>query len=287
MNLSTTGLSLAADAAIDLQLHTNLSDGLWLPEQLLDYLVGEQFGLVALTDHDRVDTAVSLQKLALNKQIPVLVATEMTCEWRGSITDILCFGFDPQDKVLNQLTQDLLHRQQGNAREAYENLQRKGYLPHEPPGGLTAVLAKPSAQQPHHLFALIQSQHEGMDDATTWQIMVDSGSRLMTNEVAAVVEAVQQSGGVCLIAHPGRQDGFVTYDDQLLDEIRREVPLDGLEVYYPAHTPEQTSLYLDYAQRHDWLISAGSDSHSPDKPPVKYRAELARKLLERLGVQVG
>ena len=43
MNLSTTGLSLAADAAIDLHLHTIHSDGTWTPEQLLDYLVGEQF----------------------------------------------------------------------------------------------------------------------------------------------------------------------------------------------------------------------------------------------------
>ena len=38
---------LAADAAIDLQLHTIYSDGTWTPEQLLDYLVNEQFGLAA------------------------------------------------------------------------------------------------------------------------------------------------------------------------------------------------------------------------------------------------
>jgi predicted metal-dependent phosphoesterase TrpH len=31
-----------------------------MPEQLLDYLVREQFGLVAITDHDRADTAVAL-----------------------------------------------------------------------------------------------------------------------------------------------------------------------------------------------------------------------------------
>jgi len=32
----TTGLSLTADAAIDLQLHTSYSDGAWKPEALLD-----------------------------------------------------------------------------------------------------------------------------------------------------------------------------------------------------------------------------------------------------------
>jgi len=61
-------LILAPDAAIDLQMHTIYSDGKWTPEQLIDYLVGEQFGLVAITDHDRVDTASELQRLAVEKQ---------------------------------------------------------------------------------------------------------------------------------------------------------------------------------------------------------------------------
>jgi hypothetical protein len=78
----------------------------------------------------------------------------------------------------------------------------------------------------------------------------------------------------------------MTYDVQLLDQFRREVPIDGLEVYYPAHTPAQMAIYRAYAQRHRLLISAGSDSHSPDKPPIKYQVELCRDLLERVGIQV-
>jgi 3',5'-nucleoside bisphosphate phosphatase len=45
-------------------------------------------------------------------------------------------------------------------------------------------------------------------------------------------------------------------------------------------------MFVEYARQHDLLVSSGSDSHGPDKPPVKYRAELSRKLLERLGVRV-
>ncbi len=56
MEASTLHLVLAPDAAIDLQLHTTFSDGTWTPEQLIDYLVREQFGLVASTDHDRKET---------------------------------------------------------------------------------------------------------------------------------------------------------------------------------------------------------------------------------------
>ena len=34
------------------------------------------------------------------------------------------------------------------------------------------------------------------------------------------------------------------------------------------------------------LTSSGSDSHGPEKKPIKYRAELSQSLLERLGIQI-
>lgn len=106
------------------------------------------------------------------------------------------------------------------------------------------------------------------------------------NDLAVVVEAAHQSGAVCLIAHPGYKDGFVTYDVQMLDKLQQDIPTDGLEVYNPKHTTDQTAMYLEYAQQHHLLISSGSDSHRPNKPPIKYRAELSRSLLERVGLQV-
>ena len=74
MNSSTSNLVLAADAAIDLHLHTTFSDGTWTPAQLLDHLAQAQFGLVAITDHDRPDTAEALQQLAQEKDQPLLIA---------------------------------------------------------------------------------------------------------------------------------------------------------------------------------------------------------------------
>ncbi len=78
-------LVLAPDAAIDLQMHTMYSDGTWIPEQLIDYLVSERFGLAAITDHDRVDTLVSLQQLATRKRFPLLAAVEMSASWKFDV----------------------------------------------------------------------------------------------------------------------------------------------------------------------------------------------------------
>ena len=284
MNLSTTGLSLAADSAIDLHLHTTYSDGRWTLEPLFDYLLREQFGLVAIADHDRADTVAAIQQLALDKHLPVLVAVEMTTTWKGEMTDLLCFGFDPGHNALNDLAQDLLRRQQENTRQVYENLQRQGYV--LSPDALSAILAKPSSQQPHALVALLREHGYGLGEPSAGKIVMAAGCAFATNDPAEVVEAAHRGGAVCLLAHPGREDGFVTYDVQLLDQFRQEVPIDGLEVYYPVHTPAQTAIYREYAQRHRLLTSAGSDSHGPDKPPIKYRAELSRGLLERVGIQI-
>lgn len=54
-------LHISSDACIDLQMHTTYSDGRWSAEELFDYLAQEGFDLVAVTDHDRVDTVATLQ----------------------------------------------------------------------------------------------------------------------------------------------------------------------------------------------------------------------------------
>jgi predicted metal-dependent phosphoesterase TrpH len=282
MNLSTNGFSLTSNAFIDLQLHTTYSDGDWTDEQLLDYLVAEGFSLAAITDHDRVDIARHLQKLATDKQFPLLVAVEMSAVWKGELTDLLCYGFDPDDNHLNALAQDVTHRQHENTRQVFNYLLDKGYA--LDPLDLERMLAKPAAQQLPELLALA-SRHI-QDEKAIGRTLLNGGFTYMTHDPSTIVEAAHQSGAVCILAHPGRSDGFVCYDHALLDELRREAHIDGIEAYYPVHTPEQTAMYLAYAEQHHLLISAGSDSHSSKKLPIKYQSELCRDLLERLGIQM-
>ncbi len=285
MELSTTGLVLAPDAAIDLQMHTIFSDGTWAPEQLLDHVASEQFGLVAITDHDRLDTAATLQQLAAHKRMPVLTAVEISTLWKGEPTDVLCYGFTSEDNELGGIAQDIARRQRENTLDVCENLRSKGIS--VPEGDkLEALLATPSAQQPHALAAFLRQHGTGAGEPSAGKMMTEAGFTWITTDIGAVVEAAHRSMAVCLIAHPGRGEGYARFDDVLLDELRRSVPIDGFEVYYPAHTSEQTALYVAYAARHGLLTSAGSDSHGPEKTPIKYRADLSRKLLERLGVQI-
>jgi predicted metal-dependent phosphoesterase TrpH len=209
----------------------------------------------------------------------------MSTSWRGELTDVLCYGFDPEKNALQDLAQAIARRQRENTREVCENLRKIGIAfpnSHE----LDALLAKPSAQQPHELVALLKKEGYGTGELSAGTLITNAGFFWATNDLAEVCDAAHRSGAVCLIAHPGRGDGYTCYDANLLDELRRQIPIDGLEVHYPAHTPEQMVMYREYAQTHRLLTSSGSDSHGPEKKPITYRAELSRNLLERLGVRI-
>lgn len=286
MNAAQQQIRLASDAPIDLQTHTIWSDGEWTPEALIQHFIREGFGLAAITDHDRPDTAAALQALAQAQGLSLLVAVEMTTTWRGQLVDMLGYGFHPEAPVLRALAQDVWHRQRENSRTVYHQLVQQGRVPAHDPAELETILQAPAAQQIQDLQKLIIRHAAPGTRISPGDLITAAGFEFATSPLADVVDAIHVAGGVALIAHPGRGGEFLSFTPALLDQLRREVPLDGLEAHYPRHTPEQVEQFLAYAQRHYLLVSAGSDSHRPAQPPIKYPAHLARRLLERLGVDI-
>ena len=46
-------------------------------------------------------------------------------------------------------------------------------------------------------------------------------------------------------------------------------------------------MYLEYVRKHNLLGGTGSDAHcTSTRMPIKYRAEISRNLLERVGIKV-
>lgn len=283
MRSYTSGITIPANSFVDLQTHTRLSDGKWTPENLIDYFLKEGFATAAITDHDRVDIMIDIQRMAGERGFPLLVASEMTTEWRGQTVDILCFGFAGDLTPLQKLCDAIRESQSNNTRQVYRYLVTHGFIPEHDEDELQGVLKETTAKQP---FVLVDVFAKHNPDPKDYTPLRDAGYTLCANPTKDVVEAVHQCGGVALIGHPGRTDGFATFDTNLLDEFRTEIPIDGIEVYYPRHTPEQVELYHAYANQHGWLISAGSDSHTPDQPPIKYQAHQCAALLTRLDIDV-
>ncbi len=279
-------LTLAPDASIDLHMHTTYSDGRWPAQQLIDYLVSEGYDFVSVTDHDRVDMVASIQQLAAEKNLPVLAGVEMSTEWKGKMGHVLCYGFDPEDNFLREITESVVRLQLENTHTVHDELLHRGYaFPRE-----EEVLAENGGKlrRPGDNGRLLREHGYAGDWQTALKIIREAGFRSIMADMAEMVDAAHRSGAVCLIAHPGRREqNFTFYDTPLLDELLAEIPIDGIEVYHPYHSPEIVKAYLDYVRKHNLLLSTGSDSHGiPGRTPIKHRAAISQAMLERVGVHV-
>ncbi|HEX4714543.1 MAG TPA: PHP domain-containing protein [Ktedonobacteraceae bacterium] len=279
-------LTLSPDAPIDLHMHTTYSDGRWSAAELIEHVASAGFALIAVTDHDRVDMIASIQTLGEQRNLPVLAGVEMSTSWRGRMGDLLCYGFDPRQNELQPLAEKVVRLQLENTRAVHEVLLQQGHtFPRQ-----AEILAKTGGQlrRPGDNIALLRAHGYAADYASALSMITQAGYRSIKVEMAEAVEATHRSGGVCLIAHPGRRESsFTFYTPELLDEVRADLPLDGIEVYHPTHTPEIVETYLAYARQHQLLQSTGSDSHgNPSRMPIKHRAEISRDLLARVGIQV-
>ena len=286
MSRLTTQLTLAPDASIDLHMHTTYSDGRWPAQQLIDYLVSEGYDFVSVTDHDRVDMVASIQQLAAEKNLPVLAGVEMSTEWKGKMGHVLCYGFDPEDNFLREITEYVVRMQLENTHAVHDELLQRGYaFPRE-----EAVLAEHGGElrRPVDNGRLLREHGYAGDWQTALKIIREAGFRSIMADMAETVDAAHRSGAVCLIAHPGRREqNFTFYDIPLLDELRAGIPIDGIEVYHPYHSPEIVKTYLEYVRKHDLLLSTGSDSHCiPGRMPIKHRAAISQAMLERVGVHI-
>jgi predicted metal-dependent phosphoesterase TrpH len=280
---------IASDTSVDLHMHTTYSDGRWSTEQLFEYLSQEGFGLVAVTDHDCIETMDHIQYVGIQKHISVLVGVEISAQWQGSMADVLCYGFDPHDEALQSLVNQVREGQKNNAEEVYEELLRRGY---RFPQRQEVLQARKGQLRVAGDCATLLMKHGYVKEwVAALKMIRDAGYHEIKVDIAETTDIVHRSGGIALIAHPGRglsePEEFTYYTPQLLDLLRAEIPIDGIEVYYPTHSVEQVQTYLAYAQQQHLLISAGSDSHGPPgRMPIKYPVQLCQQLLERVGVQV-
>lgn len=269
MNLHA--LHLGADDAVDLHLHTTWSDGHWTPSALFAHLAATRFRLVAVTDHDRVDTAAELQALGEAHGIAVIPGVEVTTAWREGFTHLLCYGFDSARGALAALTRATRDGQLANARAVHATLQQQGYA--FPRQGEILADKGGDIMHPGDNVTLLREHGYAADLRAAVHIVEAAGHRTIAAPLAEAVAAAHADGGIAIIAHPGRRDAGTTwYDPPMLDALRRDaIPVDGVEGFYPLHNAEMVREYAEYAKQHGWVVSSGSDSHGPrQRMPIAY-----------------
>jgi predicted metal-dependent phosphoesterase TrpH len=70
------------------------------------------------------------------------------------------------------------------------------------------------------------------------------------------VEAIYNSGGIPVIAHPGLSDGIADLVPELLP-----YGLHGLEAYHKSHSPAVIEYVCNLAEKYDLIVTGGTDFH--------------------------
>jgi predicted metal-dependent phosphoesterase TrpH len=281
--------TLAAAEAVDLHLHTLASDGFWTPFELVDYLADHDFRVAAICDHDTQASVLAAIRQGERRGVLIVPGIEVTSRWHDRQWHLLVYGIRPDDErpeaqsFLEMVTTtDTAYREM--ARDARQRVEASG----RPLPSLSMSLNADAMYPVHVLRAMIAEKHVPRLKEAAELVVELGGNFTIDRPLPEVVERAHQAGGICILAHPGRADLGPALTGEVLDEMLKEVALDGIETHYRSYTDTETAFYRDLAEQRGLMTSTGSDSHALGAPvdPRPWQAIWAATLLARLGVEV-
>lgn len=83
------------------------------------------------------------------------------------------------------------------------------------------------------------------------------------------IELIRNAGGIAVLAHPALLKPLHNQPTDELIALMKVMGLQGIEVFYPEHSREQTAIYADIAARYDLLMTGGTDFHGSLKPDIR------------------
>jgi hypothetical protein len=272
---------------IDLQIH---SDALphhssWRPGTLIPALRIAGVAVFAITDHNTTAGVSAMRAAADQAGLGFVAGCEIDSAHGGKLWHTLMYGIDPDHPAVLALCASVDTRNTSDANQLISQLPQEGW---QLPDLATSLGRRPNVAD----VATALAQHnqlpgrvDGDDEAAGMRFLLARNGSYNPPSVAEVIAVAHQAGGVAVLAHPGRSKGVYAIPADAADIASMvAIGLDGLEVFYPVHTPAQTQFFQQQAELHHLLISGGSDSHHPHQPLAQWDATPMLPLLRRVGL---
>ncbi len=250
---------MSVDRYIDLHAHSDCSDGVDSPEELVSKARAAGLCALAITDHDAVDGVERARRVSA-RDLEIVPGVELSAREGASDVHVLGYLFDPESRELLSYLETFRSHRLSRAKRIVEKLNDLGMALELESVTAQAGDGKASIGRPHIARALVESgQAESLQDAFN-RYLGNHAPAYVPKVFFSVEDAIQiihKAGGVAVLAHPGslRRDelipGFV------------ESGLDGLEVIHPDHTETARRYYGQLASRHGLVTTGGSDYHGP------------------------
>ena len=280
---------------VDLQAHSNCSDGTDSPEELVDKAAALGIRVLAVTDHDSVLGVADAQARGAEIGVHVLPAVEFSTsrdrenDFRDF--DIIGYGIDPTNPTLLATLNRLKDSRIEQKSRQVERLQSYGL---RVPLDEVLALAEGVPGRPHIAqIALKYNPHKFTSLNDVFQQYLASDAENPTHVprpfILGVIEAIElthAAGGKAVLAHPGIYRRIRSLEESLARLV--DVGLDGLEIQYP-YAPEgrdstdrPIACFAELAARFGLFETGGSDYHGERKPNRLGEAGLEWEQWQRL-----
>ena len=265
------GISDGAAGGIDLHAHTTASDGSLTPTELVQKAAEMGLAALAVTDHDTLGGLTEARQVAASVGLDFVPGVELSVEDDGGRFHLLGYEFDPENAALAEKLVTLRANRAARNEAMALKMAELG-LPvtmddvRLEAGEDAEVIARPHFAQALIKKGVVHSVKEAFDR------YLSTGKPLyLPKEVLTPREAIallHQAGGVAVMAHPGLVPLSASALAERVASLTEEAGLDGLEAYYSQHSAADTDRFVLLAQRHNLLLTGGSDFHGTPKPHV-------------------
>lgn len=266
---------------IDLHTHTTASDGLLSPDELVELAQRAGVGILAICDHDSTDSVDAAVALGKKAGIELIPAVEINTDVETSEVHILGYYVDHHQVWFQQFLSRLRDGRVNRAARMVDKLRAMG-IPVE--FDRVRALAQGAVGRPHVARVLVEAGVVKSTEEAFARYIGRSGPAYVERMKVTPTEAVEvilKAGGIPVLAHPGW--GMTA---EMIPPLVA-AGLEGLEVYYPDHTPAMQAHYLQLAATHSLLVTGGTDFHGGDlatKTPLGSQfvpVEVVERLRER------
>lgn len=262
---------------IDLHIHSTASDGSLEPLEILSLAQKTGLAAFALTDHDSVEGA---KKILAHPELlgPVLFLTGVEISAAPPINfklsgsfHILGYGLAVDHPELNLA----LERQQAARKNRNpEMIRRLNALGFAMTLDEVVAASEAGAQigRPHIARLMVKKGYCASINEV-FDRYIGKGKPAYIEkariDAANAIALVRSAGGIPVLAHPGLLDQMTPDTLDLLVSELKHMGLLGIEVLYPEHAPDQTRYFQKLSEKHDLLITGGSDFHGAINPEIR------------------